>query len=105
MFVSIGPCGFTVTGIINMAANAQRAFPDDFMGDGPTAAMVLKVVGNFVGIWLWGYVAVSKFMPFLPADILQTRHLVLIRFCRCTWAVHAPGKNALRHDMVLIRFS
>ncbi|SLM35796.1 c4-dicarboxylate transporter malic acid transport [Lasallia pustulata] len=37
-----------------MAANAQRAFPDDFMGDGPTAAMVLKVVGNFVGIWLWG---------------------------------------------------
>ncbi|KAI4125359.1 MAG: hypothetical protein LQ347_005402 [Umbilicaria vellea] len=37
-----------------MASNAQRAFPEDFMGDGPTAAIILKVVGSFVGVWLWG---------------------------------------------------
>lgn len=75
MFVSIGPCAFTVSGIINMAANAQRALPDDFMGDGPTAAIVLKVVGNFVGIWLWGYVGASRVVWLLP----------LIRFRLAIW--------------------
>ena len=54
MFVSVGPCGFTVAGIINMAANTDRALPEDFMGDGAPAAMILKVVGNFMGIWVWG---------------------------------------------------
>lgn len=56
MFVSIGPSGFTVTGILGMAANLDRAFPADFMGDGEMAAFVLRVIGNWTGIWLWGYV-------------------------------------------------
>ena len=105
MFVSIGPCGFTVSGIINMAANAQRALPEDFMGDGRTAAMILKVVGNFMSIWLWGYVAASMIMLFPSADIFQSRHLVLVRFCRRTFVVVDPQKNALRYDMVLLRIS
>lgn len=105
MFVSIGPCAFTVSGIINMAANAQRALPDDFMGDGPTAAIVLKVVGNFVGIWLWGYVGASRVMWLLSADTFQTRHLVLVYFCRCTLVMYEQSKNALRDDMVLLRVS
>ncbi|OJJ46352.1 hypothetical protein ASPZODRAFT_132430 [Penicilliopsis zonata CBS 506.65] len=54
MFVSVGPSAFTTTGIVNMAANAHRAFPSDFMGDGPLAAKVLRVVVDFGALWLWG---------------------------------------------------
>ena len=103
MFVSIGPCGFTVSGIINMAANAQRALPEDFMSDGPTTATILKVVGNFVSIWLWGYVGASIDTPLLSVDIFQTRHLVLVRLCRRTLVVHESQEYALRYDMVLVR--
>lgn len=54
MFVSVGPSGFTVAGIVNMASEAKRAFPADFMGDGPLAANVLRVVVDFASLWLWG---------------------------------------------------
>lgn len=55
MFVSVGPSAFTVAGIVNMAANAKRSFPSDFMGDGELAANVIRVVANFSALWLWGY--------------------------------------------------
>lgn len=54
MFVSVGPSAFTVAGIVSMAADAKRAFPDSFMGNGAMAADVLKVVVNFAALWLWG---------------------------------------------------
>ncbi|KAI9732545.1 MAG: hypothetical protein M1834_003880 [Cirrosporium novae-zelandiae] len=54
MFVSIGPSGFTVSGIINMARNAEGAFPSNFMGNGVLAASILKVVANWMGLWIWG---------------------------------------------------
>ena len=54
MFVSVGPSGFTVAGIIGMAEGAQRALPNDFMGDSAVAAMVLKVVGSWTSLWIWG---------------------------------------------------
>ncbi|KAJ5373812.1 hypothetical protein N7517_005818 [Penicillium concentricum] len=54
MFVSVGPSGFTVAGLVNMAAGAKRSFPADFMGNGPLAADVLKIVVNFSCLWLWG---------------------------------------------------
>jgi tellurite resistance protein TehA-like permease len=54
MFVSVGPSAFTVTGIVTMAAQTNRCFPDDFMGDGTLAANVLKIVVNFASLWLWG---------------------------------------------------
>lgn len=56
MFVSVGPSGFTVAALVNMAAQAKRSFPSDFMGNGPLAADVLKIVANFSCLWLWGYV-------------------------------------------------
>jgi tellurite resistance protein TehA-like permease len=56
MFVSVGPSGFTVAGIVNMASAAKGAFPSDFMGNGALAADVMKVVVNFSSLWLWGYV-------------------------------------------------
>ncbi|KAI9673090.1 MAG: hypothetical protein M1829_004404 [Trizodia sp. TS-e1964] len=54
MFVSVGPSAFTVAGLVTMAANLQRAVPDDFMTDGPRAAFILRVIANFAGVWLWG---------------------------------------------------
>ncbi|KAL5332997.1 voltage-dependent anion channel-domain-containing protein [Aspergillus crustosus] len=54
MFVSVGPSAFTVAGIVNMAAQADRCFPADFMGDGALAANVMKIVVNFASLWLWG---------------------------------------------------
>lgn len=60
MFVSVGPSGFTVAGIVNMAAEAKRSFPEDFMGNGPLAADVLRVVVDFAALWLWGYVCSKR---------------------------------------------
>jgi tellurite resistance protein TehA-like permease len=57
MFVSVGPSAFTVAAVVNMAADAQRSFPPDFMGDGKLAANVVRVIGSFACLWLWGYVA------------------------------------------------
>lgn len=54
MFVSVGPSGFTVTAIVNMAAEAKRCFPDSFMGNGPLVATIVKVLANFSALWLWG---------------------------------------------------
>lgn len=54
MFVSVGPSAFTVSGIVNMASEMKRCFPDDFMGNGALAADVLRFVINFGALWLWG---------------------------------------------------
>ncbi|KAI9828943.1 MAG: hypothetical protein M1819_006442 [Sarea resinae] len=54
MFVSVGPAGFTATAVANIAGNASRLLPADFMGNGALAADIVKVVGSFFAIWLWG---------------------------------------------------
>ncbi|KAL4976536.1 voltage-dependent anion channel-domain-containing protein [Aspergillus desertorum] len=54
MFVSVGPSAFTVAGLVNMAAQANSVFPDEFMGNGALAANVLRIVVNFACLWLWG---------------------------------------------------
>lgn len=54
MFVSVGPSGFTVAGIVTMASNLDRAFAADFMGDGAFAARALRVVADWCALWLWG---------------------------------------------------
>lgn len=54
MFVSVGPSGFTAAGLVNMASEAKRSFPVDFMGNGALAADIVKVVANFSSLWLWG---------------------------------------------------
>ena len=56
MFVSVGPSGFTIAGLVGMASNIERALPSGYMGDDRVVALVLKVLGNWVGLWLWGYV-------------------------------------------------
>lgn len=52
MFVLVGPSGFTATALISMAANAERAFALDFMGNGALAAMIVKVVANWAALWI-----------------------------------------------------
>ncbi|KAJ5273980.1 hypothetical protein N7478_009105 [Penicillium angulare] len=54
MFVSVGPSGFTVAGLVNMAAGAKRSFPSDFMGNGALAADIVRVTTDFACLWLWG---------------------------------------------------
>jgi len=57
MFVSVGPSAFTVCGVISMAANLPRALAgrETYMGiDAILTANILKVVANWVSLWLWG---------------------------------------------------
>ncbi|EKG20145.1 C4-dicarboxylate transporter/malic acid transport protein [Macrophomina phaseolina MS6] len=54
MFISVGPSGFTISGIISMGQILPNCVPADFMGDGQLAGQVSKILANWVGIWLWG---------------------------------------------------
>lgn len=54
MFVSVGPSAFTAAGLLGMAEGAQRTLPDDFMGDGAMAKMIVKVLAAWTSLWLWG---------------------------------------------------
>lgn len=56
MFVSVGPSGFTIAGVITMGQELPRVVPRDFMGtgNGELAGRVGLIMGNFMGLWLWG---------------------------------------------------
>ncbi|SMR45706.1 unnamed protein product [Zymoseptoria tritici ST99CH_1E4] len=54
MFVSVGPSGFTIAGIVTMGQTLPRVVPPDFMGNGELAGEVSKIVSIWVGLWLWG---------------------------------------------------
>lgn len=54
MFISVGPGGFTIAGIISMGQILPKIIPDDFMGDGRLAGQVSMIVANWIGLWLWG---------------------------------------------------
>ena len=54
MFISVGPSGFTVSGLINMGTNIPKAVPADFMGNGELSGQVAKILAYWSGFWLWG---------------------------------------------------
>ncbi|PSK55913.1 hypothetical protein B9Z65_4791 [Elsinoe australis] len=54
MFISVGPSGFTVAGVIGLGMEIRRVIPADFMGVGDIAGVVTMVVANWMGVWLWG---------------------------------------------------
>jgi len=56
MFISVGTSGFTVAGLVDLAAQIPKVAPKDFMGDavGSIAGLVTVVLANWVGLWLWG---------------------------------------------------
>lgn len=76
MFVSVGPSGFTVSGIVNMAINAKRAFPSDFMGNGSLAADVIKVTVNFAALWMWGLAVFFFISVFAHWSVIGSNSLV-----------------------------
>jgi tellurite resistance protein TehA-like permease len=57
MFISVGPSGFTICGLIEMGQQLPRVVGKDFMGPGrgELAGKVSLLVANWAGIWLWGY--------------------------------------------------
>lgn len=56
MFISVGPSGFTIAGIVTMGQTLPEVTPADFMGEGngELAGRVGMVMANFMGLWLWG---------------------------------------------------
>lgn len=54
MFVSVGPSGFTVAGIIGMAQNISRALPKDLMGDNQLVSTIVGVFASWTSLWIWG---------------------------------------------------
>ncbi|KAF2660549.1 hypothetical protein K491DRAFT_688294 [Lophiostoma macrostomum CBS 122681] len=56
MFISVGPSGFTIAGIVTMGQELPHVVPADFMGvgDGELAGKVSMICANWVGLWLWG---------------------------------------------------
>ena len=59
MFVSVGPSAFTVSGTVRMAQNLHRiiaASPNSTFMDVPgvLAAQILRLVANWMSLWLWG---------------------------------------------------
>ncbi|KAK5070274.1 hypothetical protein LTS08_007949 [Lithohypha guttulata] len=79
MFVSVGPAAFTCSGTIGMAANLAKAIAtnQDVFMEMPAilAAQVLRLVGNWMCLWLWGlalwFFFVSAISNIAP---LYTRH-------------------------------
>lgn len=71
IFVSVGPSGFTVAGIVHLAndLNVKILGIDSALkspsGPGDTA-FVLRIVADVVGLWLWGlciwYVSILMYL-------------------------------------------
>ncbi|KAF2267941.1 hypothetical protein CC78DRAFT_565743 [Lojkania enalia] len=56
MFISVGPSGFTIAGIVNMGQTIPKVVSKDFMGPGmgEFAGKVSMICANWMGLWLWG---------------------------------------------------
>ncbi|KAJ8113996.1 hypothetical protein OPT61_g4024 [Boeremia exigua] len=56
MFISVGPSGFTIAGIVTMGQVLPQVVPPNFMGEGngELAGRVGMIMANFMGLWLWG---------------------------------------------------
>ncbi|KAE9377459.1 hypothetical protein N431DRAFT_365249 [Stipitochalara longipes BDJ] len=54
MFVSVGPSGFTVAGIVHLGNTViPKIMPGGYLGH-PDAAFFLKLLSDLTGLWLWG---------------------------------------------------
>jgi tellurite resistance protein TehA-like permease len=56
MFISVGPSGFTIAGVVTMGQELPRTVASDFMGEGngELAGKVGMICANYLGLWLWG---------------------------------------------------
>ena len=46
MFISVGPSGFTIAGVISMARELPKVVPKDFMGNGELVGQVAMIFGG-----------------------------------------------------------
>ncbi|KAI1084734.1 voltage-dependent anion channel-domain-containing protein [Whalleya microplaca] len=53
VFISIGPSGFTVAGLVSLGQQSATILPPDFQGE-PHAVPILQVLSTIAGLWLWG---------------------------------------------------
>lgn len=54
MFISVGPSGFTIAGVVNMGQVLPSVVPVDFMDNGYLAGQIGKIGATWMGLWLWG---------------------------------------------------
>lgn len=54
MFVSVGPSGFTISGVVSMGGILPSVVSANFMGNGELAGQVSKIASIWFGLWLWG---------------------------------------------------
>jgi tellurite resistance protein TehA-like permease len=54
MFISVGPSGFTIAGVVNMGQVLPHVVPDNFMDNGYLAGQIGKISSIWIGLWLWG---------------------------------------------------
>ncbi|EME41476.1 hypothetical protein DOTSEDRAFT_135232 [Dothistroma septosporum NZE10] len=56
MFVSVGPSGFTISGVVSMGHLLPSVATKDFLleGNGELAAQVSQIASIWFGLWLWG---------------------------------------------------
>lgn len=108
MFVSVGPAAFTCSGTIGMAQSLRWAMvgKDDpaskvFM-DVPAefAANVLRLVGNWMGLWLWG-LAIWFFFVSLISNIapLYTHRRKTIENGKKREDIHQRDTENQQHDL------
>lgn len=55
MFVSVGPAGFTATGVIQLGSLASKAIPVTKVGDAGTVSVIVRVLAYAVGLVIWGF--------------------------------------------------
>lgn len=54
MFVSVGPSGFTVAGLVHLGNTViPKVMPSGFQGN-TDAAIVIKLLSDLAGLWMWG---------------------------------------------------
>ncbi|KAI1337261.1 voltage-dependent anion channel-domain-containing protein [Xylariaceae sp. FL0016] len=53
VFISIGPAGFTVCGLVLLGQQAHDIIPTNFQGE-PHVTLILKTLSTLIGLWLWG---------------------------------------------------
>jgi len=55
MFISVGPSGFTISGLISMGQALPNVVSGTFMHDDAYfVARVSRIMANWAGLWLWG---------------------------------------------------
>jgi tellurite resistance protein TehA-like permease len=94
MFVSVGPSGFTVSGLVTLGQAASKAFPDDFLKDGDLMARNVELGTVMIGVWLWGLVLwffLVSVAANLEAVVKRTMH-----FSLGWWSFIFPNGQSLR---------